>query len=64
MNRATKLFYPHKVASFEERYVEGFSGISDAIKITEELVTRGYSDDDIKKIWGGNWLRLLKDVWK
>ena len=64
MNIATSILYPHKVARFEEVYVEGFNGISDTIRITAELVTRGYSDDDIKKILGGNWLRLIKDVWK
>lgn len=24
---------------------------------------RGYSDEDITKILGGNWLRLFKEVW-
>lgn len=58
------LAYPHKQSPFEELYVEGFKGISDAIRITEELSRHGYSDDDTKKIMGGNWLRLLKEVWK
>ena len=30
--------------------------------ITESLVRRGYSDDDIRKILGGNWLRIYKEV--
>jgi len=58
------LIYPHKVPPFEQMYVEGYGGISDTIKITEGLVARSYSSDDIKKILGGNWLRLLKQVWK
>lgn len=56
--------YPQKEPPFEEVYVEGFNSISDTIRITEELVRHGYSDDVIKKILGGNWLRLIKDVWK
>ena len=30
--------------------------------ITIELVKRGYSDEDIEKIWGGNFLRVFKQV--
>lgn len=32
--------------------------------ITKELLRRGYSEDDIKKILGGNFLRVLKQVLK
>ncbi|MBA7614150.1 hypothetical protein ES703_21412 [subsurface metagenome] len=63
MSLASGLVYPHKEPPFEQMYVEGFSTLSDIIKITEELVNRGYSDNDTKKILGGNWLRLLKEVW-
>lgn len=31
--------------------------------IARWLVTHGYSDEDIKKVLGGNILRVLKDVW-
>lgn len=30
--------------------------------ITRVLVARGYADDDIRKLMGGNWLRLLGDT--
>lgn len=30
--------------------------------MTLELVRRGYSDEDIKKIWGGNLLRVMEVV--
>jgi len=42
-------------------------GLEDASKvpnITRVLVKRGYSDEDIKKILGGNHLRVLKQVLK
>ena len=32
--------------------------------ISTELEKRGFNKQDIEKILGGNWLRLLKDVWK
>ena len=30
--------------------------------ITIELVRRGYSEEDIQKIWGGNFMRVFKDL--
>ncbi|OGS68991.1 MAG: peptidase [Firmicutes bacterium RBG_13_65_8] len=33
-------------------------------RITEELVARGYGDEDILKFLGGNHLRVLKEVWR
>jgi len=52
----------HKTRPFEERTVEGFT-ITDTIRITEELLEHGYSEDETKMILGGNWLRLVKEVW-
>ena len=31
--------------------------------LTEGLIRRGYSDDDIKLILGGNFRRVLKEIW-
>ncbi|SDL82761.1 membrane dipeptidase [Catalinimonas alkaloidigena] len=36
--------------------------VSEYPKLTEELVRRGYSDEDIAKIWGGNLLRVMRAV--
>jgi hypothetical protein len=30
--------------------------------VTVELVRRGYTEEDIAKIWGGNLLRVMGDV--
>jgi membrane dipeptidase len=38
---------------------EGLTGIGDLPKITLELVKRGYSDEDVLKILGENFLRVL-----
>ena len=32
------------------------------MNVTAELIGRGYSDDDIRKIWGGNFMRVLREV--
>jgi len=37
----------------------GLDGVEDFPKITDELVKRGYSKKDIKKILGGNFLRVF-----
>ena len=42
--------------------VPGFNDHSDAFNVTVELVRRGYSDLNIKKIWGGNLLRVWGEV--
>ncbi len=44
--------------------VVGFSDASESLNITVELVKRGYSEDDIRKIWGGNLLRVWREVEK
>ncbi|HSM04468.1 MAG TPA: dipeptidase [Longimicrobiales bacterium] len=41
---------------------EGMEDVSNLPKITEELLRRGYSEPDIKKILGGNILRVMEDV--
>jgi membrane dipeptidase len=48
---------------FEHYYVFGLNSISRGPYITEGLVSRGYSDEEIIKILGGNWLRYFKRVW-
>ncbi len=42
--------------------VEGCKDVSQMGNITLELVKRGYSEKDIKKIWGGNLMRVMHDV--
>ena len=42
--------------------LEGLGDVSDYPNITTELVRRGYSDEDVHKILGGNVLRVLEEV--
>ena len=44
--------------------IAGWENASETLQVTRELVKRGYTEDDIRKIWGGNLLRVLRDVEK
>ena len=40
----------------------GWKDASETQNVTAELVARGYSEDEIEKIWGGNLLRVMEAV--
>jgi membrane dipeptidase len=42
--------------------VHGWDDASETFSITLELVKRGYSDEEITKLWGANLLRVLDEV--
>ena len=42
--------------------VEGCDDVSGMIHVTEEMIRRGYSDGDIEKVWGGNFMRVFGQV--
>ena len=42
--------------------VGGLEDVAALPRITERLLAAGYSEDDIKNIWGGNLLRVLRQV--
>ncbi|MEM6845369.1 MAG: dipeptidase [Bacteroidota bacterium] len=42
--------------------IEGVFDASEVMNITIELVKRGYSEEEIEKIWGGNLIRVFKEV--
>ena len=57
--------YPDLAAlNVEERVVEDLHHVSKVENIARGLVARGYSDGDILKILGGNFLNLFRRVWK
>jgi membrane dipeptidase len=49
--------------TWEERNTDGLTRIDLFPNITKGLVVRGYSDQEIQKILGGNFLRVFKRVW-
>jgi membrane dipeptidase len=42
--------------------IQGCDDVSEMPHITEELLRRGYSEEDIQKIWGGNLMRVFREV--
>jgi len=42
--------------------IPGFENHGEALNVTLELLRRGYSEIDIQKIWGGNLLRVWRQV--
>jgi membrane dipeptidase len=49
--------------TFTSRWVEGLESSGDLPVLTAGLVSRGYRDEDILKILGGNFMRLFRTVW-
>jgi len=44
-------------------YPEGVETPKTLYNLTAGLLRRGFSKDEIRKIWGENWLRVMKEVW-
>ncbi|WP_372801808.1 dipeptidase [Lutibacter sp.] len=44
--------------------VEGWNDASETLNVTIELVKRGYTEEEIAKLWGENLLRVLDEVQK
>ena len=42
--------------------IDGWSDASETFNVTLELVRRGYTEDQIEQLWGGNLLRVLAEV--
>jgi membrane dipeptidase len=46
------------------RQASDFNGIEDYPRITEEMIARGYSEENIRKILGLNLMRVFEETWK
>ncbi|HEX6214057.1 MAG TPA: membrane dipeptidase, partial [Vicinamibacterales bacterium] len=44
--------------------VTGWNGAEETFNVTLELVRRGYTEEQIAKMWSGNLLRVMADVEK
>jgi len=44
--------------------IEGWNDASETMNVTIELVKRGYTEEQIEKLWSGNLLRVLGEVQK
>ena len=47
-----------------KRHAIGFTGALDVQNLIDAMRKRGFSDDEIVKFLGGNFLRVIKEVWK
>jgi membrane dipeptidase len=45
-------------------YPEGLSRYTELENLTRGLVARGYDDDEVRKILGGNLYRVFETVWE
>ncbi|GAQ24121.1 dipeptidase [Tepidanaerobacter syntrophicus] len=48
----------------EDEDYDVVNGYPDIYRLTEELIARGYSDNEIKLIYGGNFLRVYENILK
>lgn len=46
-----------------ERNIEGFDDYAQIVNVAERLSERGYADEDVGKILGGNFMRVFQEVW-
>ena len=53
-----KKTYPYDVLT----YPQGVETPKTLFNLTDALLARGYKKEDVAKIWGGNWLRMMKAV--
>ncbi len=44
--------------------LEGCDNVSEMPNVTKELLRRGYTEEEIEKIWGGNLMRVFRKVIK
>ena len=42
--------------------IVGWTNAAETVNVTVELVRRGYSEDDIARLWSGNFLRVLREA--
>jgi membrane dipeptidase len=43
--------------------VKGFEKITELPNVVQGLMQRGWTDEDLRKVLGGNWLRVYEKVW-
>jgi membrane dipeptidase len=48
----------------EHEIVSGLEGPNRMYELTAALVRRGYTDDQVRLVLGGNWARVLKIIWQ
>lgn len=62
--KALKAAYKASYGFRERIDIEGFDRPTKIYELTQALIRRGYSDADIEAVLGGNFRRLLGQVWR
>jgi membrane dipeptidase len=57
------LFKPEAYPPLPWKYAEGLGSIVEISNVTRGLLERDYPLDGIRKIMGGNWLRIYREIW-
>jgi membrane dipeptidase len=47
----------------DTKYVEGFDDVSMFPRLTHGLLARGFSEENIEAVLGGNFLRVFEATW-
>jgi microsomal dipeptidase-like Zn-dependent dipeptidase len=42
--------------------VIGCNGVNDLVNVTVKMLEHGYTQDQIKGFWGGNFMRVMEEV--
>jgi len=45
-------------------FVDGVESLANFVNITDKLLKRGFTHEEVKKILGENWLRVFRATWK
>jgi membrane dipeptidase len=61
----TELYNKHVTADFRSprRNLDGFSDYPEVVNLADRLLARGYSEEDVRKFLGENFLRIFEAVW-
>ncbi len=57
------LFKPEAYPPLPWKYAQGLESIREISNITRGLLDRDYPLESIRKIMGGNWLRIYREIW-
>ena len=63
MNKMLRASYKGSYAFRDKLDTDGFDDPAKFYHLTEALLRRGYGDDDVLLIMGGNFQRLLTEIW-
>ena len=62
-NRALRANYKDSYAFRDKIDIEGIDHPQRVFDLAEGLIRRGYTDDHVRGVLGGNFARVLKEIW-